>query len=133
MAIFDHSQNISWAHVFQCSSKPSRRIGSRIGRPLYPKKATPVHSIKFIHNRRTIRQFEPVAFDTPFHSLKFTLTDLHFDFLSLVVTAQPEQRCFSTFNSHVARNVRKNLIQKSAVFVGPCLSGQTTDEITLEV
>jgi hypothetical protein len=54
---FFHSQNISQAHVFQSSSRPSRRIGPRIGRPLYLKIAAPVHiRIKFIHNRRTVHQ-----------------------------------------------------------------------------
>jgi hypothetical protein len=73
--------------------------------PSTRKEAAPVHSIKFIHNRPTVHQFE--AFITTLHSLKFTTADLHFDFVSLVVvTVQLEQMCFSTFN----RNVRKRKV-----------------------
>jgi hypothetical protein len=76
--------------------------------PSTREKAAPVHNIKFIHNCRTVSQYEPLEFETTLHSLKFSRADLHFDFVSLVVTVQLEQqRCFSTFNSHGNKNVRE--------------------------
>jgi hypothetical protein len=66
--------------------------------PSTQKNAAPVHSIKFIHNRDTVRQFDTVAFDTTLHSLKFTAADLHFDFVSLVMMVQLEQRKKSRYD-----------------------------------
>jgi hypothetical protein len=51
---------------------PDRLVEYALVDPATRKKAAPVHNIKFIHNRRTVHQFEPVAFATTLHSLKFT-------------------------------------------------------------